>query len=206
VTNLRVILYGVGGRGLFGRTRLVQEVHIDRIIGVESFIGWGLNFLMLFLGGVFLVGGVLPYTNLVPLLSRLATPRLTIVWYGLIFLGVALIIMCFRQLFYVIVKPMAVSLDMAVSARRGFGWKDHRSLVFGQKPGRDAAALVRDLGAVILDAQNGEGTPEPPSFTDPGPSDGSDSDSGIPGFETGARPGGLPPHFGYEVSRSGEED
>ncbi len=197
VTNLRVILYGAGGRGVLGRQRLVQELHLDRIIGVEGFIGWGFNLIMLGLGIVFLVVGASPYSGLAPNLSRLATPRLASLWYTLIVLGITLIVLCFRQLFYVYIKPMSVSLDISVTAKRGFGWRGGGSLVYAQKPGRDAAALVRELGAVILDAQNGEGTPEP-SFLYPagmGPNAGLGPENDTPGFDTGDRGEDLPPDF-----------
>ncbi len=161
VTNLRVVLYGVGGRGVLGRSRFVQEVHLDKIVGVEGFLGWGFNLLFLVLGALLVVVGLLPFLNLSPVLSHLATPRLNYLWYGLIAIGIALILLCFRHLFYVVVKSMALSNEVSVTARRGFGWSDGPSLQFGLKPGPDVQLIIRELGAVILDAQNGESTPAP---------------------------------------------
>ncbi|HEX9341077.1 MAG TPA: hypothetical protein VF992_07915 [Thermoplasmata archaeon] len=161
VTNLRVLMYGVGGRGVLGRSRFVQEVHLDKVVGVESFLGWSFNLLMLGAGMVLLALGLLPYTNLIPAISHLATSRTNFLWYILILLGIMLIVLCFRHLFYVTVKTMALSSEIYVTARRGFGWSNSKSLQFGQKPGPDAHQLIRELGSVILDAQNGEATPQP---------------------------------------------
>jgi len=162
VTNLRVVMYGAGGRGILGRARFVQEVHLDKVVGVESFLGWGFNLWMLGGGLLLAILGLLPFLNVSPTLSHLATPRLSYLWYGLIVAGLVLMLLCFRHLFYVVVKAMALSAEVSVTARRGFGWSNSPNLQFGQKPGPDAQMLIRELGAIILDAQNGEATPEPP--------------------------------------------
>lgn len=194
VTNLRVILYTASGRGILGRSRLVHELHLDRVIGVESFIGWQFNLLFLFCGSILLILGVSPYTGLIPELSRFAGPRLSLIWYLLMAFGAMFIILSFRQLFYVIVKPMAVAEDIIVQAKRGLGGFSQRAFVFVQKPGRDARALVRDLGALILDAQNGEGSPPPPPLYPggSGPTSMPGPDIGMPPFSSDVRGGPLP--------------
>ncbi len=162
VTNLRVVMYGVGGRGILGRAHFVQSVHLDKVVGVESFLGWGFNFWMLGGGLLLMILGLLPYLNVNHTLSSLATPRLAYLWYALIGVGILLMILSFRRLFYVVVKAMALSAEVSVTARWGFGWSNYPNLQFSQRPGPDAQTLVRELGAIILDAQNGEATPEPP--------------------------------------------
>jgi len=208
VTNLRVILYGIGGTGIFGRHRILEEVHLDKVIGLQCFIAWGLNLWMLGGGILMLAAGLLPFLHVTPLFSILDRARFSSLLYALIILGILFILLCFRQLFYVSVKAFGgLAQELTLKAKRGFGWSAGPDFQFGMKPGPDALTLVRELGAVILDAQNGEGTPEP-SFSYPvetEPTEPPRRGRGTGTFGAGLRRNGLHTALGSERRRTGED-
>ena len=132
LTTKRVVFYGKGTSWFgLGENRLVDEVHINKVIGTNVFNGRTFSLIQLIIGALIALYGL---TNLFGRDSGIAIISLIV--------GIVIIIFSIKTTFYVEIKAENTS-PISVG-------KERASIT---KPDKDSDLLVKEIGAMILDIQ-----------------------------------------------------
>lgn len=139
LTNKRAILYGKTESFFgFGSSELANDMHMDVIKGAEIFAESGIHFIWL------IVGILIAFSGL-PFLQRTEGFLMFVVGLALI----ALSILLKDKGFYVNIKGQ--NLPPLGIGRESYSF--FTSFLLITQRGRDADALIKELGAMILDIQ-----------------------------------------------------
>jgi len=132
LTTKRVVFYGRGNSWFgLGENRLVNEVHINKIIGTNVFNGRSFSLIQLIIGALIALAGLSSISNREP-------------GNGIIILIVGIII-----IIYSIKTTFSVEIKAETTTPISVG-KERASIT---KPAKDSELLVKEIGAMILDIQ-----------------------------------------------------
>jgi hypothetical protein len=140
LTNKRAILYGKTQSFMgFGTSQVANDIHMDVIKGAEIFSESGIHFIWLVIGIILAISG---FTG-----GMQNTPSFLIFLGGLAL--IALSILLKDKGFYVNIKGQ--NLPILGIGREKYSIFTNFMMI--TQRGRDADALIRELGALILDIQ-----------------------------------------------------
>ena len=158
LTTKRVMFYGKES-GNINKNQLLDEVHINKVIGTEIFKGRRPNFIQLIIG---IIISLFSIGLLIDLSGRASSAATEASWYAasyapsmeewfiaiiVLIVGIVIIILSIKSEFHIVIK--AENTDSIVVG------KERSSVI---KPAEDVEALMKELGAMILDIQlHGEG-------------------------------------------------